>query len=71
MVDHSLPDINGKLFNFCGNLESYAAKFFEYLDQMEEFYCHMNAMDELCFVVDPVEVSTKCNMRVIKLGKFD
>lgn len=71
VVDHSLPDINGKLFNFCGNLESYAAKFFEYLDQMEEFYCHMNAMDELCFVVDPVEVSTKCNMRVIKLGKFD
>lgn len=65
---HSLPDVSGKLFNFAGNIESYAAKFFEYSNQMEEFYRHMNAIDELCFVVDPVDVNTKCNSRIIKLG---
>lgn len=69
VLDHSLPDLNGKLFNFIGNLESYASKFFEYLDQMDEFYGNMNTIDELCFVVDPVNVTTKCNYRVIKLGK--
>lgn len=68
VTDHSLPDFNGKLFNFVGHLEAYAAKFYEYLDQMDEFYGHMNTVDELCFVVDPVEVTTKCNYRVIKLG---
>lgn len=68
VIEHSLPDIVNKLFNYSGNLESYAAKFFEYLDQMAPFYCHMNVLDELCFVVDPIDVNTKCNSRIIKLG---
>lgn len=68
IVDHSLPDATGKLFSFSGNIESYVTKFFEYLGQMEEFYCQLNAIDELCFVVDPIEVNTKSNSRIIKLG---
>lgn len=65
---HSLPDPNGRLFNFAGTIGTFAAKFFEYLDQIEEFYEHMSTIDELCFVVDPAEITTKCNSRIIKLG---
>lgn len=35
---------------------------------MAEFYAQMNTIDELTYVVDPEEITTKHNHRVIKLG---
>lgn len=53
-----------------GNIETYSAIFFSLLDQMEQFYIQMNSIDELTYVVEPVDISTKHNYRVIKLGNF-
>lgn len=69
VLEHSLPD-NDKYFMQSGNIETYSAIFFSLLDQMEQFYIQMNSIDELTYVVEPVDISTKHNYRVIKLGKF-
>lgn len=53
-----------------GNIETYSAIFFSLLDQMEQFYIQMNSIDELTYVVEPVDISTKHNYRVIKLGNL-
>lgn len=37
---------------------------------MEQFYIQMNSIDELTYVVEPVDISTKHNYRVIKLGNL-
>lgn len=66
---HSLPNIE-KLFKPFGTVESYATMFFSYLEQMELFYGHMSTIDELCYVVDPVKIDTKCNYRLIKIGRI-
>lgn len=64
---HSLPNIE-KLFKPFGTVESYGPIFFSYLEQMELFYNYMSTIDELCYVVDPMIIDTKCNYRLIKLG---
>lgn len=66
--EHSLPD-NDKYFMLSGTIETFSAIFFSLLDQMDAFYIQMNTIDELTFVVDPVEITTKHNYRLIKLGK--
>lgn len=65
---HSLPNID-KLFKPIGTVESYTTMFFNYLEQMELFYSYMSAIDELCYVLDPTKPNTKCNHRLIKIGK--
>lgn len=67
VLSHSLPNIE-KLFKPFGTVESYATMFFSYLEQMELFYGYMSIIDELCCVVDPIKVDTKCNQRLIKIG---
>lgn len=67
---HSLPNIE-KLFKPLGTVESFATIFFSYLEQMELFYSHLSTIDELCYVVDPIKIDTKCNFRLIKIGRFD
>lgn len=71
VLEHSLPDAENKLFPVCGNIESYTTIFFNYLEQMEDFYRQMNTIDQLCFIVDPVEITTKCNYRVLKIGNLE
>lgn len=65
---HSLPNIP-KLFKPFGTIETYATMFFSYLEQMELFYSYMSSIDELCYVIDPTKNDTKCNHRLIKIGK--
>lgn len=67
---HSLPNME-KLFKPFGTVESYATVFFSYLEQMELFYNYMSTIDELCYVVDPMIIDTKCNHRLIKIGRID
>lgn len=67
---HSLPNIE-KLFKPFGTVESYATIFFSLLEQMELFYNYMSTIDELCYVVDPMIIDTKCNHRLIKIGRID
>lgn len=69
ILEHSLPE-NEKYFKSIGTIDTYSSAFFNLLQQMEEFYAQMNTIDELTYVVDPEEITTKCNYRVIKLGKL-
>ncbi|XP_031636274.1 E3 ubiquitin-protein ligase FANCL [Contarinia nasturtii] len=66
ILEHSLPD-NEKYFKPLGTIETYSATFFSLLEQTVEFYRQMEIIDELCYVVDPEEITTKQNYRVIKL----
>lgn len=66
VLTYSLPD-NDKYFKPFGTIQTYSATFFELLKQTEEFYANMNTIDELTCVVDPEEITTKHNHRVIKL----
>lgn len=68
ILAHSLPE-NDKYFKPVGTIGSYSDAFFNLLQQTEEFYAQMNSIDELTYVVDPEEITTKHNYRVIKLGK--
>lgn len=67
VLSHSLPE-NERYFKPVGTIETHSATFFSLLDQMGEFYAQMNTIDELTYVVDPEEITTKHNYRVIKLG---
>lgn len=52
-----------------GTIDLYVTNYFKMLNQIEQFYTQMHFIDELCDVVDPIEYSTKCDYRVIRLGK--
>lgn len=69
VLSHSLPE-NEKYFKPIGTIETHSATFFSLYEQMDEFYSQMNTIDELTYVVDPEEITTKHNYRVIKLGKI-
>lgn len=73
VVEHSLPEIEltDSIFNTNNSIENHLATFFRYLEQFEEFYYNMIKIDELCFVVDPIEVTTKSTVRIFKLGKHN
>lgn len=64
---HSLPDQH-KWFQSTGTLTNYLNEFTKSLEQLEEFYSNINTIDELCFVVDPFQPSTKINFRIFKIG---
>lgn len=70
---HSLPIVDdravgGTWFQASGPLRNHIATFQLCLDQMEAFYENMHTIDELCFVVHPLAVSTKCVQRTFKIG---
>lgn len=69
ILSHSLPE-NEKYFKSIGTIEMHSATFFSLYEQMDDFYAQMNTIDELTYVVDPEEVTTKHNYRVIKLGNI-
>lgn len=69
VVEHSLPEIRSEMFKSYGSPESHLFEFKKYLEQFEEFYCNINTIDELCFVVDPVVYSTKSYTRTFKYSK--
>lgn len=70
VLEHSLPEIRSEMFKSYGSPESHLFEFKKYLEQFEEFYCNINTIDELCFVVDPVVYSTKSYTRTFKYSKF-
>lgn len=70
VLEHSLPEIKSEMFKSYGSPESHLFEFKKFLEQFEEFYCNINTIDELCFVVDPVVYSTKCYTRTFKYSKF-
>lgn len=70
VLSHTLP-VPDTVFKQFGTIEAYSGTFFSLLEQMEEFYCQINTIDELTYVVDPVDITTKHNHRIIKLGKIE
>lgn len=70
VLDHSLPELKSEMFKSYGSPESHLFEFKKYLEQFEEFYCNINTIDELCFVVDPIVYSTKSYTRTFKYSKF-
>lgn len=66
-LEHSLPDQH-KWFQATGSVTNYFNEFTKCLEQLEEFYSNINAIDELCFVVEPIHPSTKSSHRVFKIG---
>lgn len=68
LASHSLPNDDEHFKSVGTSIHSFSMRFFELLDEMEEFYGQMHTIDELCCVVDPMEISTKHNYRVIKLS---
>lgn len=69
VLSHSLPESNKYLKSF-GTIETHSATFFSLLDQMEDFYAQINTIDELTYVIDPPEITTKDNYRLIRLGRL-
>lgn len=69
---HSLPidDRDGTMFQSNGSLQHHLANFQMCLEQLDTFYEQMNTIDEFCFVVHPLVVSTKCRQRTFKIGKW-
>lgn len=68
VLTHSLP-IGDEYFKPAGTLQMYAATFFELLQGLDEFYRQMDTVDQLTCVVDPLQISTKHDYRIIRLGK--
>lgn len=64
---HSLPDRH-RWFPPMGSITSYFNEFIAAVEQLEEFYDNINTIDELCFVVDPIEPSTKSDARIFRIG---
>lgn len=69
VLRHSLP-LDNEHFKPMGTLQMYAAAFFELLHSLDEFYRQMDTVDQLTCVVDPQEISTKHDYRIIRLGKW-
>ncbi|XP_037028244.1 E3 ubiquitin-protein ligase FANCL isoform X1 [Bradysia coprophila] len=67
-LEHSLPDQH-KWFQSTGTVTSYLNEFTKSLEELDEFYSNLNAIDELCFVVDPLQPSTKNNFRIFKIDE--
>lgn len=65
--EDSLPD--KLIWSSTGTITNYLNEFTRLLEQVEEFYSNINTIDELCFVVDPIQPSTKINYRIFKIGK--
>jgi hypothetical protein len=74
VVEHSLPELcargEGSMFQLNSTLEQHVSTFEKYLEQLEEFYTYMEAIDQLCFVVDPNPVTTKSVHRIFKYGIY-
>lgn len=73
VIAHSLPidDRDGLIFRSTGTLNTHILAFQLCLEQLEAFYEQMNTIDEFCFVVHPLVVSTKCRQRTFKIGKLN
>ncbi|KAJ6640314.1 E3 ubiquitin-protein ligase FANCL [Pseudolycoriella hygida] len=67
IFEHSLPEKQKWFTSSTGTLTSFFNEFTRTLDDLEEFYSNLNTIDELCYVLDPVEPSTKCNYRIFKV----
>lgn len=67
--EHSLPEKHKWFQSSTGSITNYFNEFSRLLEELEEFYSNINTIDELCFVVDPVQPSTKINYRIFKIGE--
>lgn len=69
VLAHSLPDTE-PYFKPIGTIETHSAIFYHQLQCMEKFYMQMDTIDQLTCVVDPPQVTTKHDYRIIRLGKW-
>lgn len=67
IAQHSLPD-QCQWYQSTGTITNYLNDFARTVEELEEFYSNINTIDELCFVVDPVQPTTKHNSRIFKIG---
>ena len=66
--NHSLPDKCGALRG--KTIGEFLENFKSELTMLEEFYGNLNDIDELCFVIAPVPVTTKDSYRIFKFSEF-
>ena len=81
VLEHSLPDRSTERLEFDGdNSENsiftpsntpngYLIQFMKLLENFELFYKYIGVIDELCYVVEPTEITTKHNWRIFKLNE--
>lgn len=71
VTSHSLPDLGSsiELFKWHASLETHVATFVQIFDQLEEFYSNLHTLDELCHVVEPVDIDTRSTWRIIKFNR--
>nr|XP_019545618.2 uncharacterized protein LOC109416103 [Aedes albopictus] len=71
VTSHSLPDLGSsiELFKWHASPEAHAAAFVQILDQLDEFYSNLHTLDELCHVVEPVDIDTRTTWRIIKFNQ--
>ncbi|XP_021693824.1 E3 ubiquitin-protein ligase FANCL [Aedes aegypti] len=71
VTSHSLPDLGSsvELFKWHASPAAHAVSFVQILDQLEEFYSNLHTLDELCHVVEPVNVDTRSTWRIIKFNQ--
>lgn len=69
IASHSLPETDSinSLFKQFRTIDSHLNTFLSVLVELNEFYNNMFTIDELCLVVDPVEITTKSNTRTFKI----
>ncbi|XP_062557505.1 E3 ubiquitin-protein ligase Fancl [Armigeres subalbatus] len=71
VTSHSLPDLGSsiELFKWHASPEAHASSFVQILEQLEEFYSNMHTLDELCHVVEPAHIDTRCTWRIIRFNQ--
>lgn len=66
---HSLPDQCKRAFNG-RTVEELLNSFIIELNNLEEFYGNLSDIDEVCFVIAPVPVTTKDRYRIFKFSEW-
>ncbi|XP_055381197.1 E3 ubiquitin-protein ligase FANCL [Condylostylus longicornis] len=80
--DHSLPNFSDdwkvdmieddlctkNLFSSPSTIVGYLKQFLKLLENFELFYKYINALDDLCWIVEPTVITTKINWRMFKLA---
>uniref|UniRef100_A0A182JMK0 RING-type domain-containing protein n=1 Tax=Anopheles atroparvus TaxID=41427 RepID=A0A182JMK0_ANOAO len=70
VTKHTLPELAvSEVFKRQTTLQRHVQVFVNMLDQLEEFYNNLNTIDELCYVVLPVQIDTKTTYRVFKYNQ--
>ncbi|XP_058811608.1 E3 ubiquitin-protein ligase FANCL isoform X2 [Topomyia yanbarensis] len=71
VTEHTLPDLGPsiELFKWNASIEMHTTSFVQLLDQLDEFYANLHKIDELCHVVDPLEIDNRTTWRIVKFSQ--